>query len=157
MCGENEVSARRRSARGYATARFVISPHTGRLTSVSGVPKPGLGVPFVRWRAAIRGIVTEPDANSHRLASSVVTGQDAAEVEERADALLRQVRLHVEPISENGPGQVRPASTSAIAPELSRTASALASRWRSRRIAPRFRASYTRARLTAAGAWSRAP
>lgn len=46
----------------------------------------------------------------------MVTGPDADEIEERADALLHRVRIQVEPTSENGPGQVSPASTSAIAP-----------------------------------------
>lgn len=102
------------TARGYATVRFVTSPRAGRLTSLYGFPKRGPGVPFVRRRAAIGGPVHEPDANGHRLGSFVVTGPDAAEVEERADALLRQIRIGV----ESGPGsnQVRPASTSAIAP-----------------------------------------
>ncbi|WP_181007543.1 hypothetical protein [Streptomyces sp. NBC_01571] len=80
-----------------------------------GFPKTGPGVPFVRWRAAIGGLVHEPGANGHRLGAFVVTGPEAAEVEERADALLRRVRIHVEPAPEN-PGQVRPESTSAIAP-----------------------------------------
>ncbi|MGA4846618.1 hypothetical protein ACOBQB_10240 [Streptomyces sp. G5(2025)] len=102
------------SARGYAAVRFVTSPHTGRLTSLYGFPRRGPGVPFVRWRAAIGGLVREPGANGHRLGSFVVTGLDAVEVEERADALLRRVRIHVEPAPENT-GQVRPASTSAIA------------------------------------------
>ncbi|MEU6405910.1 ATP-grasp domain-containing protein [Streptomyces sp. NPDC046985] len=103
------------TARGYATVRFVTSSCAGRLTSLSGLPSVGPGVPFVRWRAAIGGPVHEPDANGHRLGSFVVTGADAAEVEERADALLRQIRIHVEP-HPNGPGQVSEASTSAIAP-----------------------------------------
>ncbi|MFE7480788.1 ATP-grasp domain-containing protein [Streptomyces sp. NPDC057552] len=103
------------TARGYATVRFVTSPRAGRLTSLSGLPTVGAGVPFVRRRAAIGGLVHEPAANGHRLGSFVVTGPDAAEVEERADALLRQIRIHVEP-HPNGPGQVSPASTSAIAP-----------------------------------------
>ncbi|MFI6689492.1 ATP-grasp domain-containing protein [Streptomyces sp. NPDC050485] len=101
---------------GYATVRFVTSPRAGRLTSVCGFPKTGPGVPFVRWRAAIGGLVHAPGANGHRLGSFVVTGPDADEAEERADALLRRIRIHVEPTPENGPGQVRPASTSAIAP-----------------------------------------
>lgn len=104
------------TARGYATVRFLTSPHAGRLTSLSGLPTVGPGVPFVRRRAEIGGTVHEPGANTHRLGSFVVTGPDAAEVEERADALLRQVRIDVEPHQGNGPGQARPASTSAIAP-----------------------------------------
>ncbi|MEV8037711.1 ATP-grasp domain-containing protein [Streptomyces sp. NPDC086182] len=100
---------------GYATVRFVTSPRAGRLTSLCGFPKTGPGVPFVRWRAAIGGTVHEPGANGHRLGLFVVTGPDADEVEERADALLRRVRIRVEAAPENT-GQVRPASTSAIAP-----------------------------------------
>ncbi|MDH6222900.1 ATP-grasp domain-containing protein [Streptomyces pseudovenezuelae] len=103
------------TACGYATVRFVTSPRAGRLTSLCGFPKTGPGVPFVRWRAAIGGTVDEPGANGHRLGSFVVTGPDAAEVEGRADALLRRVRIRVEPAPENT-GQVRPARTSAIAP-----------------------------------------
>ncbi|MBB1260927.1 ATP-grasp domain-containing protein [Streptomyces alkaliterrae] len=100
---------------GYATVRFVTSPRAGRLASLSGLPRVGPGVPFARWRAAIGGPVHEPHANGHRLGSFVVTGPDAAEVEERADTLLREIRIHVEP-HPNGPGQVSEASTSAIAP-----------------------------------------
>ncbi|MGA5442225.1 ATP-grasp domain-containing protein [Streptomyces griseoincarnatus] len=102
------------TAHGYATVRFLTSPRAGRLTSLSGFPKTGPGVPFTRWRAALGGTVHEPGANGHRLGSFVVTGTDAAEVEERADALLRQIRIGVEPAP--GAAQVRPASTSAIAP-----------------------------------------
>jgi biotin carboxylase len=101
---------------GHATVRFLTSPRAGRLASVTGLPKVGPGVPFVRWRAAVGGPVHEPRANAHRLGSFVVTGPDSAEVERRADALLRRIRIHVEPPPEGGPGQVRPASTSAIAP-----------------------------------------
>ncbi|MEU9891850.1 ATP-grasp domain-containing protein [Sphaerisporangium sp. NPDC051011] len=103
------------TADGYATVRFMTSPRAGRLASVCGLPKQGPGVPFVRWRAAIGGPVHEPGVNAHRLGSFVVTGTDAAEVEERADTLLRQVRIHVELPCEGGASQVRPASTSAIA------------------------------------------
>ncbi|GAB1339857.1 hypothetical protein ACE1SV_64470 [Streptomyces sp. E-15] len=103
------------TAHRYATVRFVTSDRAGRLTSVCGFPTTGPGVPFVRWRAAIGGLVHVPGANSHRLGSFVVTGPDADEVEERADALVRRVRIHVEPTSQNT-GQVRPASTPAIAP-----------------------------------------
>jgi biotin carboxylase len=103
------------TARGYATVRFLTSDRAGRLTSLSGLPTVGPGVPFVRRRAAIGDPVQEPGANIHRLGSFVVTGPDAAEVEERADSLLRRIRIHVGP-HPSGPGQVRPASTSAIAP-----------------------------------------
>jgi biotin carboxylase len=83
------------TVRGYATVRFVTSPCAGRLISVSGFPTTGPGVPFARWRAAIGSTVHEPGANSHRLGSFVNTGLDAAEVEERADAQLRHIRIHV--------------------------------------------------------------
>ncbi|MFD4791310.1 hypothetical protein ACFWN1_30570 [Streptomyces sp. NPDC058459] len=91
------------------------SAHAPGAWSLCGFLTTGPGVPFVRWRAAIGGLVNEPCANTHRLGAFVVTGQDADEVEERADALLRRVCVHVEPVSENT-GQARPASTSAIAP-----------------------------------------
>lgn len=67
----------------------------GCRTVVAGIRR---GVPFVRWRAAIGGIVHKPGANGHRLGAFVVTGAEATEVEERADPLLRRVRVHVEPV-----------------------------------------------------------
>ncbi|WP_158558130.1 hypothetical protein [Spongiactinospora gelatinilytica] len=75
-------------------------------------------MPCARWRAAAGGLVHEPGANGHRLGAFVVTGADAAEVEERADALLRRVRVHVRQatMGNNGPDQIRPASIWAIAP-----------------------------------------
>ncbi|MFG2162783.1 ATP-grasp domain-containing protein [Streptomyces olivaceus] len=103
------------TARGHATVRFVTSPHPGRLTSLSGFPRTGPGVPFVRWRAPIGGHVDRATANAHRLGAFVVTGPDAAEVEERADALLRGIRIGVDPEPESA-DQVRAESTSAIAP-----------------------------------------
>ncbi|MFB7918539.1 ATP-grasp domain-containing protein [Streptomyces sp. NPDC056061] len=100
------------TTRRYATVRFVTSPRAGRLTSLSGFPATGPGVPFVRLRAAIGSTVHEPGANSHRLGSFVVTGLDAAEVEERADAQLRRIRIEVEPHhDEPGPVPGRPART----------------------------------------------
>lgn len=98
---------------GYATVRFVTSPRTGRLVSVAGFPAIGPGVPFVRWRAAIRSTVHEPAANAHRLGSFVVTGLDAAEVEDRADALLRQIRVNVEPCPASQPEPAHRPSTKA--------------------------------------------
>ncbi|MDK0521301.1 ATP-grasp domain-containing protein [Streptomyces sp. ML-6] len=92
------------TARGYATVRFVTSPRAGRLTSLSGFPTTGPGVPFARLRAAIGSTVHEPGANGHRLGSFVVTGLDAAEVEERADAQLRRIRIEVEPHHHGEPG-----------------------------------------------------
>jgi len=80
---------------GHATVRFVTAPCAGRLTSLAGFPKPGPGVPFVRWRAAIGGLVTAAGVNADRLGAFVVTGPDAAEVERRADLLARQIRVRV--------------------------------------------------------------
>lgn len=102
------------AAQGYATVRFLTSPHTGRLASFHGFPKTGPGLPYVRWRAAIGGLVHEPGVNGHRLGAFVVTGTEAYEVEERADAILRQIRVCIEP--SQLPAHVRPARTSAIAP-----------------------------------------
>ncbi|WP_432154826.1 ATP-grasp domain-containing protein [Streptomyces tricolor] len=105
------------TAHGHATVRFITSPRTGRLTSLTGFPKRGPGVPYVRWRAAIGGPVNAVSANADRLGYFIVTGPDAAEVEQRADTLARQVRLQVEPPpSGGGPDQVRSASTAAMAP-----------------------------------------
>lgn len=94
------------TARVYATVRFVTSPRAGRLTSFSGFPTTGPGVPFARRRAALGSTVHEPGANGHRLGSFVVTGLDAAEVEERADAQLRRIRIEVEPHHNGEPGPV---------------------------------------------------
>ncbi|GAA3838928.1 ATP-grasp domain-containing protein [Streptomyces coacervatus] len=90
----------------HATVRFLTSPYAGRLQSFSGLPTQGPGVPFVRWRAPLGSQVLQPGANAHRLGSFVVTGEGAAEVEERAVALLQQVRIHVDPHTSN---PVRPA------------------------------------------------
>lgn len=88
------------TARGYATVRFITSPHAGRLTAVSGFPTTGPGVPFARWRTELGGTVHEATANGHRLGAFVVTGTDADEVEQRADALARRVRTEVTPQPE---------------------------------------------------------
>ncbi|OXM60816.1 hypothetical protein [Amycolatopsis sp. KNN50.9b] len=104
------------TARGHAAVRFVTSPRTGRLTSLSRLPEQGPGVPFVRWRAAVGDLVHAVRANTDRLGCFVVTGSDADEVEERADALGRQIQVQVGPLpAVGGPGQVRPARTAAIA------------------------------------------
>ncbi|QNS09455.1 ATP-grasp domain-containing protein [Streptomyces xanthii] len=106
------------TARGHATVRFVTAPCAGRLTSLIGFPKPGPGVPFVRWRAAIGGVVNAAGVNADRLGAFVVTGPDAAEVEQRADLLARQIRVRVAPTppAPGGPDQLSSASRSAIAP-----------------------------------------
>ncbi|MEU7088014.1 ATP-grasp domain-containing protein [Streptomyces achromogenes] len=104
------------TARSHATVRFITSPHTGRLTSLIRLPEQGPGVPLVRWRAAAGDLVHAARANTDRLGCFVVTGQDADEVEERADALARQIRIQVEPLpAAGGPGQAKPARTAAIA------------------------------------------
>ncbi|WP_172388011.1 ATP-grasp domain-containing protein [Streptomyces sp. MNP-20] len=103
------------TAHGHATVRFITSPYAGRLASVTGLPRVGPGVPFVRWRAAIGGLVHAPRANAHRLGSFGVTGPDPVEAEERADALLRRVRIRIDPAGEGGSDQDSPASTSDIA------------------------------------------
>lgn len=69
-------------------------------------------VPFVRRRVAVGDLVQPSGANAHRLGSFVVTGSDATEVEQSADTLLQQVRLHVVP--EDGSGQDSSASTWSI-------------------------------------------
>lgn len=104
------------TAHGHATVRFITSPHAGRLTSLIGFPKPGPGVPFVRWRAAIGSSVNAAGANADRLGCFVVTGPDAAEVEQQADTLARQIRIQIDPPAPGGPDQLNSASRSAIAP-----------------------------------------
>jgi len=96
----------------HATIRFLTSPATGRLTAVSGLPEPGPSAPAVRLRTAIGNLVTGTRGNGQRLGSFVVTGPDARTVEERADTLLRQVRIEVEPQPEPPTaGQVTASST----------------------------------------------
>lgn len=93
------------TAHGYATVRFVTSSRAGRLTLLSGFPATGPDVPFVRWRAAI---------GSQRPPARIVRGHrpGAAEVEERADAQLRKIRIEVEPHhGEPGPVPGRSART----------------------------------------------
>lgn len=102
------------TAHGYATVRFIAVPHAGWLVSVTGFRRPAPGVPFVRWRAPIGGMVHTPSANAQRLGAFVATGTDAAEVEQRADLLARQVQLRVVPPGDAG--QASWASTAAIAP-----------------------------------------
>jgi biotin carboxylase len=105
------------TAHGHATVRFVTAPHAGRLTSLAGFPKPGPGVPFVRWRAAIGGLVNAAGVNADRLGCFVVTGPDATEVKQRADTIARQIRVQVSPTpARGGPDQLSSASRSAIAP-----------------------------------------
>ncbi|MEU9397911.1 ATP-grasp domain-containing protein [Streptomyces sp. NPDC048324] len=105
------------TAHGHATVRFITAPHAGRLTSLTGFPKRGPGVPFVRWRAAIGGPVNAAGANADRLGCFIVTGPDAAEVEQRADALVRQIRVQVDltPAPDDR-DQLSSASRAAIAP-----------------------------------------
>ncbi|MEU9214519.1 ATP-grasp domain-containing protein [Streptomyces sp. NPDC048415] len=106
------------TAHGHATVRFITSPRAGRLTSLIGFPKPGPGVPFVRWRAAIGGPVNAAGANADRLGAFVVTGRDAAEVEQRADTLARQIHVQVDTpaAARSAVDQLSSASRPAIAP-----------------------------------------
>jgi biotin carboxylase len=102
---------------GHATVRFITAPHAGRLTSLTGFPKRGPGVPFVRWRAAIGGPVNTAGTNADRLGAFVVTGPDAAEVEQWADTLARQIRVEVDPTpAPDDRDQLSSASRLAIAP-----------------------------------------
>ncbi|GAA0924482.1 ATP-grasp domain-containing protein [Streptomyces thermoalcalitolerans] len=105
------------TAHGHATVRFITAPHAGRLTALTGFPKQGPGVPFVRWRAAMGGLVNTAASNADRLGCFVVTGPDAAEVEQRADALARQIHVQVDPTpAPDDCDQLNSASRSAIAP-----------------------------------------
>ncbi|WP_372350811.1 ATP-grasp domain-containing protein [Streptomyces sp. KL116D] len=106
------------TAHGHATVRFVTAPCAGRLTSVAGFPKPGPGVPFVRWRAAIGSPVKAAGVNADRLGAFVVTGPDAAEVEQRAELLARQIHVRVDAATPElcEPDQLNSASRPDIAP-----------------------------------------
>ncbi|WP_328916124.1 MULTISPECIES: ATP-grasp domain-containing protein [unclassified Streptomyces] len=90
----------------YATVRFLTSPRSGRLASVTGLPPVGPGVPFVSLRTSVGSRVDGARTNGHRLGSFVVTGSNAQAVEERADAQLRQIRVEVEPHPNGEPDPV---------------------------------------------------
>lgn len=106
------------TAHGHATVRFITAPCTGRLTSLTGLPKPQPGVPLVRLRAGIGNRVSAAGANADRLGAFVVTGPQAAEVEQQADLLARQIRVHIDPEqpAPHRPDQLSSASRPAIAP-----------------------------------------
>ncbi|MGW1089882.1 hypothetical protein ACWD4L_27140 [Streptomyces sp. NPDC002596] len=99
---------------GYATVRFLSSPRSGRLASVTELPPVGPGVPFVRLRRSVGARVDRAPVNSHRLGSFVVTGPDAQAVNERADALSQQIRVAVEPHTDANPLQAPVSSDRAV-------------------------------------------
>jgi biotin carboxylase len=82
---------------GYATVRFLTSPHPGRLATVTGLPDRSPRVPDVRVRKTTGETVNEAGDNSARLGSFVVVGPDRQSVEPYADRLLARIRIEVEP------------------------------------------------------------
>jgi biotin carboxylase len=84
---------------GYATVRFLTSPHRGRLATVTGLPGHSPRVPIVRVRKAAGETVNAAD-NTGRLGSFVVVGADRQSVDRDADRLLARVRIDVEPVEQ---------------------------------------------------------
>ena len=83
--------------RAYASVRFLISPRTGRLVAVTGLPEEGPGVPAVHLRTAVGQIVGPAQANRGRLGHFIVTGPDPAAVERRAEQILTGITVVVDP------------------------------------------------------------
>ncbi|MFE2104559.1 ATP-grasp domain-containing protein [Kitasatospora sp. NPDC059463] len=82
---------------GYATVRFLTSPHPGRLATVTGLPDPSPRVPIVRVRKAVGQTVNGATDNTARLGSFVVVGPNQQSVDLYAEQLFDQIRIDVEP------------------------------------------------------------
>ncbi|MFJ3861936.1 hypothetical protein ACIPRL_37695 [Streptomyces sp. NPDC090085] len=83
--------------RHHATVRFLTSPAVGRLTAVTGLPRPGPGTPLVRLRARPGDPVGPAHTNAGRLGSLIVVSPDARTTAARAAQLLDDIRIEVEP------------------------------------------------------------
>ncbi|MFK0017033.1 ATP-grasp domain-containing protein [Streptomyces sp. NPDC091027] len=83
--------------RHHATVRFLTSPAAGRLTAVTGLPRPGPGTPLVRLRARPGDPVGPAHTNAGRLGSLIVVAPDARTTAARAAQLLDDIRIEVEP------------------------------------------------------------
>ena len=81
---------------GYATVRFLTTPHEGRLVSVTGLPAVTTTIPAVRVRAVKGADVGPATSNSGRLGHVIVTGHDARTVDDQADRILRQITVTVD-------------------------------------------------------------
>ncbi|MFE1986754.1 ATP-grasp domain-containing protein [Streptomyces mirabilis] len=82
---------------GYATVRFLTTPHAGRLVAVTGLPAVTTTIPAVRVRAAEGAHVGPATSNRGRLGHVIVTGHDAGAVDDQADRILRQITVTVDP------------------------------------------------------------
>ncbi|MEV6409393.1 ATP-grasp domain-containing protein [Streptomyces bobili] len=82
---------------GYATVRFLTTPHAGRLVAVTGLPAVTTTIPAVRVRAAEGSDIGPATSNRGRLGHVIVTGHDPRKVDERADRILRQITVTVAP------------------------------------------------------------
>ncbi|MFD8765054.1 ATP-grasp domain-containing protein [Streptomyces mirabilis] len=82
---------------GYATVRFLTTPHAGRLIAVTGLPEVTTTIPAVRVRAKAGAHVAPATSNRGRLGHVIVTGHDQRAVDEQADRILRQITVTVAP------------------------------------------------------------
>ncbi|MGV4985770.1 ATP-grasp domain-containing protein [Streptomyces sp. NRAIS4] len=82
---------------GYATVRFLTTPHAGRLVAVTGLPEVTTTIPAVRVRAAAGTDVGPATSNRGRLGHVIVTGHDPRTVDDQADQILRQITVTVDP------------------------------------------------------------
>ncbi|WP_443065062.1 hypothetical protein [Streptomyces sp. NBC_00576] len=76
------------TSNGYATVRFLTSPHRGRIATMAGLPERGPRVPIVRLRAETGQAVYRAERNTARLGSFVVVGPNRDTVSPYADRLL---------------------------------------------------------------------
>ncbi|MFD9078168.1 ATP-grasp domain-containing protein [Streptomyces erythrochromogenes] len=83
--------------RHHATAQFLTSPAAGRLTAVTGLPRPGPDTPLVRLRARPGDTVGPAHTNAGRLGSFIVVSPDARTTQARVAQLLHDIDVHVEP------------------------------------------------------------
>ncbi|MFF3015427.1 ATP-grasp domain-containing protein [Streptomyces sp. NPDC057939] len=81
----------------HATVRFLTSPTAGRLTAVTGLPRPGPDTPLVRIRARPGDLVGPAHTNAGRLGSLIVVTANAATTQTRAAQLFDDIDIHVEP------------------------------------------------------------
>ncbi|MFF7183300.1 ATP-grasp domain-containing protein [Streptomyces sp. NPDC008121] len=81
----------------HATVRFLTSPAAGRLTSVTGLPRPGPDTPLVRLRARPGDTVGPAHTNAGRLGSLIVVSPDARTTQARAAQLLDDIHIEVKP------------------------------------------------------------
>ncbi|WP_020519503.1 ATP-grasp domain-containing protein [Catelliglobosispora koreensis] len=86
----------------FATVRFLSANRSGRLVAIHGLPKVSSEIPFVRVRATAGTRVAPPRSNSDRLGCFAVVGNNASDVERRANDLLADIRIEVEPVAKAG-------------------------------------------------------